>query len=547
MISMPAVWGQPAVPTGLLANPVSTTAIALAWTENGNAQTGFNVEQSLDGIAFTQIGSTTSNVMAYTATNLSPAIKYYYRVYAFNGSGNSAYSNTNSAVTLVPWNQWQMTNFTATQLTNTAISGMGADPAGDGVPNLVKYGLNQNPWTPASGPSSSGSIVSNALALTYNANEGAVDVLFGANISSDLVDWVSGSNLVMGPMLLTTNGGMVAEQLLADALVTLAPQQFMKLTVSYNGVPNSWSSGPPLPVGLVEMASVWLGTKLYETGMYDAYNPDTTSPLYVYDITSNTWTHLLPGRPYEGNHEAMEAYNGKIYIVGGLDAGQGQVQIYDPTTNGWSLGAPMPYPAGACAAALINGKIYVAGGIIGEVAGSNSGYSTNAAAVYDPVSNVWTSLSPEPYALNHVAYGTDGTNFYLFSGRDDGEAPANGTNIVQIYYPSSNTWVTSADPDSTLAPVPQARGAMGRACYYNGDFYVMGGETVSGAGATAGHVYNRVDVYNVASNTWRLGTPMPTAKHSICGALRGNRIYVAGGGLVAGVSYSSLFDIYILP
>jgi hypothetical protein len=88
---------------------------------------------------------------------------------------------------------------------------------------------------------------------------------------------------------------------------------------------------------------------------------------------------------------------------------------------------------------------------------------------------------------------------------------------------------------------------MGKAAYYNGDFYVMGGETVSGAGATAGHVYNRVDIYNVASNTWRLGTPMPTARHGIYPAQRGNRIYVAGGGVVSGVSYSSLVEIYILP
>ena len=287
--------------------------------------------------------------------------------------------------------------------------------------------------------------------------------------------------------------------------------------------------------------------------MYDPWNPVTTSPMYVYDITSNTWTRLLPERPYEGNHHAAVAYNGKLYLIGGLDAGQGQVQIYDPTTNGWSLGAPMPYPAGACASALINGKIYVAGGIFGEVAGSNVGYTTNAAAVYDPVSNVWASLPPEPFPLNHTANGTDGTNFYLFGGRSVGNQPDIGSNTVQIYYPASNTWATSADPGSTLAPLPQARAAMGRACYYNGDFYVMGGETTaSGTGATANPVYNRVDIYNVAANAWRLDTPMPTAEHSICPALRGNRIYVCGGGTSSGIrsslsysSFSSALDIYV--
>jgi N-acetylneuraminic acid mutarotase len=149
--------------------------------------------------------------------------------------------------------------------------------------------------------------------------------------------------------------------------------------------------------------------------------------------------------------------------------------------------------------------------------------------------------------MNHTGSGTDGTNFYLFGGRAVGNAPDNGYDTVQIYDPASNTWASSSDPGSTLAPLPQARGAMGKAVYSNGEFFVMGGETVNGSGATANHVYNRVDIYSVASNTWRLGTPMPTARHGIYPALRGNRVYLAGGGVAAGVSYSSLLEIYILP
>ncbi len=550
--------GQLSAPGGLSAVSVSTTQINLTWTDNSSNELGFQIEQSPDSIAFSPIGVTASNVTVYAVTNLSPAIKYYFRVYAFNGTGNSPYSNTNSAITQTPWNAWLLANFTTAQLTNAAISGMGADPDGDGLANFVEYALARNPLVPDGGIPSTAGIESdptnNFLTLTYTGNVAAIDVAFDTKVSSNLTMWASGADVVTGPIPLATNADMVTEEFRANTPVAVAPQQFMQLTMSYNGVPNSWTSGPPMPTNLVEMASAWIGNQLYETGMYDPFNPVTSSPMYVYDITSNTWTRVLPERPYEGNHHAAEVYGGKLYLIGGLDAGQGQVQIYDPTTNGWSLGTPMPYPAGACATALINGEIYVAGGIVGEVAGSNIGYTTNAAAVYDPVSNVWTSLPSEPFALNHTAFGTDGTNFYLFGGRAVGNQPDNGSNTVQIYFPASNTWVTSADPGSTLAPLPQARAAMGRACYYNGDFYVMGGETVSGAGATANHVYNRVDIYNVASNTWRLGTPMPTAEHSICGALRGNRIYVAGGGTASGTassldysSFSSSLDIYILP
>jgi hypothetical protein len=556
--NVPAVFGQPAAPSGLTAAPVSAAGIALTWNDQSGNESGFRIEQSLDGIAFAPVGVTGSNVTVYTATNLNPAVKYYYRVYAFNGAGNSPYSNTNSAVTWTPWNAWLLANFTPSQLTNAAISGMGADPDGDGLPNLVEYAANRNPWVFSSTPLSSAVITSdltnNFLALTYMANVAAIDVTYGVNVSTNLTNWVPGDDFVTGPIAVATNGDSVTEQFVVNTPIAAAPKQFLQLTVGYNGVPDSWTSGLPMPTNLVEMASAWIGNNLYDTGMSDPFNPVTSSPMYVYDIVSNTWTLLLPERPYEGNHHAAEVFNGKLFLVGGLDAGQGQVQIYDPAANGWSLGAPMPYPAGACASALINGRIYVAGGVVGEVAGSNIGYTTNAAAVYDPVSNVWTSLPPEPFPLNHSASGTDGTNFYLFGGRAVGNTPDNGSNTVQIYFPAINTWVTSADPGSTLAPLPQARASLGRACYYNGDFYVMGGETVSGAGATANHVYNRVDIYNVATNTWRLGTPMPTAEHSICGALRGNRIYLVGGGTQSGTSqslnyltFSSAMYIYIAP
>ena len=316
------------------------------------------------------------------------------------------------------------------------------------------------------------------------------------------------------------------------------------------GVGNTWETGPSLPIPLVEMTSAWLGDKLFVTGMGDAWNPATTSPMRIFNILSNTWTILNPDRPYTGNHHAAEVFGGRLYLIGGFDANSsGKVQIYDPVANSWSLGTPAPYLAGSCASALINGKIYIAGGIVGVISGNYNGYPTNAAAVYDPALNVWTRLPPMPFTasngMNHAASATDGNKFYVFGGRDDDHAPANGYNAVQIYDPASNTWVSSTVPGSTLSPLPQARGGMGKAVFYNGEFYVMGGETVSGSGATANHVYNRVDIYNVASNIWRLGTPMPTARHGIYPVLRGDRIYVAGGGVAAGVSYSSMLEIYV--
>ena len=105
-------FGQPAAPSGLVATAITSQEVVLAWNDNSSNELGFQVEQSLDGISFSVIADTSPNVIAYAAMNLNPGIKYYFRVCAFNGSGNSAYSNTNSDTTLTPWAQWQLANFT---------------------------------------------------------------------------------------------------------------------------------------------------------------------------------------------------------------------------------------------------------------------------------------------------------------------------------------------------------------------------------------------------------------------------------------------------
>jgi len=559
--------GQPMAPSGLVATAVSSQGINLTWIANSSNELGFQMEQSPDGITFSNITTTSPNVIAFAATNLNPGIQYYFRVRATNGAGNSAYSNTNIATTFTPLVQWQLANFTAAQLTNASVSGLGADPDADGLANLLEYAFGRQPlWSDNTNLSWGGTdtiLTSNYYTLNYQRNAAAIDVLFSVNVSSNLATWFAGSNLVTGPIHVSTNAGFVTEKFRANMPQTSAPNQFMQLTASYNGVPNSWITGPPLPLAMTEMSCAWLGNNFYVTGMSNAWNPAISSPMFVCNIVSNTWSYMNPDRPLKGNHHAVEVFGGRMYLVGGFDANSsGQVQIYDPATNGWSVGAPAPYAAGSCCSAVINGKIYIAGGLVGVISGSNNGSSTNAAAVYDPVANTWTSLPPIPFTpahgINHAASATDGNKFYIFGGRDDDHQPAIGYNTVQIYDPASKTWVTSNDSGSTLAPLPQARGGMGKAVYYNGDFYVMGGETVSGGtGATSGNTYNRVDIYNLASNIWRLGTPMPTARHGIFPVLRGNRIYVVGGGGHSPFSspsgqnlnsdYTSVFEIYILP
>jgi thermitase len=91
----------PAAPTLLGATAVSSSQINLSWTDNANNETGLSVERCAGATCtnFVAIASLGANATAYQNTGLSSATAYRYRVRAFNGVGNSGYSNIASATT----------------------------------------------------------------------------------------------------------------------------------------------------------------------------------------------------------------------------------------------------------------------------------------------------------------------------------------------------------------------------------------------------------------------------------------------------------------
>ena len=46
--------------------------------------------------------------------------------------------------------------------------------------------------------------------------------------------------------------------------------------------------------------------------------------------------------------------------------------------------------------------------------------------------------------------------------------------LLQIYNPSKNSWASSVTAGPAIQPFPAARGGMGKAVYFNGEFYCFG-------------------------------------------------------------------------
>jgi len=296
-----------------------------------------------------------------------------------------------------------------------------------------------------------------------------------------------------------------------------------------------WVPGPPLPVPLGEVAAGVIGGRLFLLGRGD-------SSTLGLDLATGRWdavaTHAV--RPAPGDHHALEVWGGRLYLFGGLGQGQGTVQIYDPALETWRYGPAMPFLAGSSATATIAGRMYVAGGIVGDT-------TTRQAARFDPATETWTAIAPMPRARNHAAAATDGRRLFVFGGRGPGSGAANvvanGFADVQIYDPATDSWLASGQGTDAPAPLPQARGGMGKAVFAQGEFWVFGGETENGPGATREAVYDRVDIYDPVLNRWRSGPRLPTPRHGTYPVLVGDRILVLGGGVRSGHSASTASEV----
>jgi len=294
----------------------------------------------------------------------------------------------------------------------------------------------------------------------------------------------------------------------------------------------TWTKLAPMLHPQNEAAVAVVGGRIYVMG---GFAPDSDQPIdrvQVYDVAKNAWSDGTP-LPDRIHHHGAVAIGGKIYVVSGFHEPFPKREpidltfVFDPAANRWDRRAPMPAPRGAFVAGAIGNLIYVAGGEHRRPAGAPVPQGApppyepvTDLAVYDTAADRWSTLPPMKVARDHAYVGVIDGRLYVVGGRD---RPKYDIVTIEEFDPGTGKW-------SERAPMPSGRSG-GHATVLGGQLYVFGGE---GNPASPLGIYNEVEAFNPAINSWTRFEPMPLPRHSLVTATVGNRIYLPGGATSRG-------------
>jgi hypothetical protein len=248
-------------------------------------------------------------------------------------------------------------------------------------------------------------------------------------------------------------------------------------------------------------------------------------------VAQNPWTARAP-MPNSRQDFAVAMSGGLVYVIGGELLGTGTfpgpasgvVDIYDPASNTWSSGIPLPTPRKKLTAATVNGVIYVIGG---EPA-AGSGFNSTIVEAFDPAAPVpaWTTKAPMPTARHAAAATAINEQICVFGGLTG----PNTISSVECFNPVANAW-------STEAPMPTARSSLGSALL-GGFAYAVGGH----GALTSPAERDTVERFDIANRTWSSVASMSTWRESAAVVAASGLLFAIGGQNAAALDSTEAYD-----
>ena len=290
-------------------------------------------------------------------------------------------------------------------------------------------------------------------------------------------------------------------------------------------------------------------------GLTDApgYDYNVTDEVTIYDPLTDQWRYGPP-LPAPMHHVALVSNSGYLTAVGGfLRDGNGGWQMQsrvwqlsDVENGFWNEAPPLPIAQAETVAVSLNGRIHVVGGR--SPAGSRNrewGDHIDTAKHWAFIAseNRWVEMAALPFARNSAAGAVHRGALYLIGGRT---VTRGNSARVDIYDPVSNRWQKAAPlPKSTREDAPHGQGGLA-AAEWDGYIYAFGGEWFR-SGGSGGGVYAEVWEYDPREDKWRGVAAMPRPRHGLGAVTLKDGIYVAGGAArVGGNGTSAVLDRFVI-
>jgi len=214
----------------------------------GNTNTPLTVYLNLGGTAVNGVdyGPLAASVnipagVAFTNMSVTPftnSLPVGNKTLLLSLAPNAAYAIGSPAAATVtindtPINNWRLQYF-GTNATNSAIAGDNAEPAADGVPNLMKYALGFNPLLPLTAPLFAFGIQTNGyFGLSFTRPDPPPsDVTYQVNASADLLTWCTNNGCVVTEAITINPNGTATVTSASDTPIQASREDFLRLSVS---------------------------------------------------------------------------------------------------------------------------------------------------------------------------------------------------------------------------------------------------------------------------------------------------------------------------
>lgn len=240
---------------------------------------------------------------------------------------------------------------------------------------------------------------------------------------------------------------------------------------------------------------------------------------HIYDPATDTWTAGAP-MPDKKGWPAIAVYKNKIYIFGGdnqaIDRSMTTASwVYDPKTDRYKDIAPLPHPRSYCYAVTVGDSIY----IFGARTLRSDGAADRTTFRYDPRKDTYKRMADMPEGARFIVHGSHDGCIYAIHGETDLETYADGALKYDV---AADTWtklhVPRIEQSKWFLSQHSTHVALGT------KLFILGGWSRDTESRS-----NRASWFDMATETFGEAAPMPQGR--CCGAagVIRDKLYVTGG------------------